>query len=173
MDAAVSITSPPLLHVAVANEAWSFCLYSRLLASFLDDAYDLCYLSTCCRVFVPFRTQIWRIKYIDHKQPNLAEAISSGRLPCLCALDLDILDVNWKLEFPLLSLIIAGQIPALRELRLLFWHIEPDAVPAMLRLIALPRLERLHLRSCGGIHTKSINSIWDAAKKYPRLTICI
>lgn len=44
-----SIPLPP----SVAEEAWSSCLSSRLLASFLDKPSDFCNLSTCGRAFRP------------------------------------------------------------------------------------------------------------------------
>lgn len=172
MDTAGSITSPSPIHVRVAKEFWSVCLTSRLLASFLNNASDLCYLSTCCRAFVPFRTQIWQVKHKNHEHSNFAEAISSGRLPCLRALDLSHLYVKSKLDISLLSTLLAGQVPSLRDLRLRVWSIEDDAAPTMLRLMALSHLERLHL-NCSFYRIGAVNSIWDAAKKYPRLTVYV
>lgn len=175
METAHSTTNiPPTRHLSVGNEAWSFCLSSHLLASFLDNPSDFCSFSTCGRAFLPFRSQIWRVK-VQHKnneRSDLVEAILSGRLPCLCALDLSHLYVNWKVRlFPLLSLVVAGQVPSLRDLRLRVWCIDNDAVPEMLQLIALPHLECLRVSICG--YSGAEYSIRDAAKKYPRLTVYI
>lgn len=179
MDAAGSITSLPPVHDGVAKEFWYICLTSRLLASFLGDASDLYYLSTCCRAFVPFRTQIWRVMHMHRHQEHstLSKAISSGRLPCLRVLDLDLFSTLifvFKKEIPpILTLVIAGQVPSLRELRLRVWSVLDDAVPSMLRLMALSHLECLHL-DCGWHHSDAVkNSIRNAAKKYPRLTLHI
>jgi len=67
---------------SVPEEAWSFCLSSRLLASFLDDPSDFCNLSTCARDFVPFRTHIRQVKHEQAIERSiLTDAISSGTLP--------------------------------------------------------------------------------------------
>lgn len=88
MDAAKSITSPPLLHAAVANEVWSFYLSSHLLASFLDNASDLCNLSTSSRVLVPFRAQILRVQLeLAKSRSVLTKAIKRGRLLSLSELE--------------------------------------------------------------------------------------
>ena len=56
------------LPFSVAEEAWPFCLNSQLLGSFLDKASDFCNLATSDRNFVPFRTQIRRVKHEQAKK---------------------------------------------------------------------------------------------------------
>lgn len=112
----------------------------------------------------------------NQEHSTLAEAISSGRLPCLRVLDLDLLHVHGKLDTSVFSPLVAGQVPSLRDLRLRVFSIEDGALPTMLRLMALPHLECLHL-NCSfrvlipGYDNGAENIIRNAAKKYPHLTV--
>lgn len=174
MKRSCSKGSPPLPS-SVAEEAWS-CLDSCLVASFLDEPSDFCSLSTCGRAFVPFRTQIRRVKNIQSNGLSLiTDAICGGRLPCLSTLWLDLYNVVWELGVPpILEYIIAGIIPSLKYLRMKFHFKDRDIVhPMMVRLVAGSaafHLERLQL-ICGARYIPAIESIRKAALKYPHLSV--
>lgn len=165
-------SSPPLLS-SVAEEAWSFCLNSQLLASFLDDASDLCSLSICGRDFVPFRTQIWRVRHMsEHKLSVLTDAIISRRLPCLSGLDLDLYDIEWENKMPLiLEYITAGHLPSLKHLRLTVFSLDyRSGEPLVHGLMALPHLEHLQMK-CEHCEFMTLFRLKSAPQLYPHVTL--
>lgn len=174
MDTARSIINHPPPPVSVADEAWSFCLSSRLLASFLDKPSEFCKLSASCRAFLPFRLQIWRIVHDSWgSHSTLMAVISSGRLPYLCSLELTLhCDPYRIVEIPFFAPIIAGRLPSLKNMRLYVFEFDKVyAVPLVIRLMALPQLERLEVKGIEGYQPKAIEAIAEAALRYPHLKV--
>lgn len=152
----------------------SFCLDSRLLASFLVNVSDLYNLSMYSRALVPFRSQIRRIK---HKQTKwrcpLTVAITNGRLPCLSELEIDFLSITWTHAPPLLTFISAGVSPSLKTLHLRIrelseWHGTGD----VLRLMALPDLERLEV-IFHRFKKEQVHRLFDELDRYPKVRLML
>ena len=108
----------------------------------------------------------------EHKLSVLTDAITSGRLPCLWGLDLDLYDIEWEKNMPLiLEYITAGHLPSLKHLRLTVFHLDTRFGEPLVRgLMALPHLEHLQMKS-EHCQVMTVFRLKGAARLYPHVTL--